>query len=277
MIKQIVDGEVLHHQLLSEDIFQLDIYAPEVAEDVRAGQFVNVYLKDKSMLLPRPISICRREGKAVTLVYRIVGTGTALLAKYQKGDSIRISTGLGNGFYVDPVVEKSETIALVGGGLGVPPMLGLAEEIRGRMDASGKLIAILGFMEKPFLTERFGAFCDEVWIATDTGSAGFRGNVLDLIRERGISADYYLACGPKPMLRALTEYCGQKRVPLQLSLEERMGCGYGACVGCVCKTRPVESKPEKQEDPENDNGGIRLKKVCKDGPVFFGNEVVWDE
>lgn len=133
-----------------------------------------------------------------------------------------------------------------------------------------KLIAMLGFQEEPFLAEELNSFCDEVYLASEKGTAGFRGNVLEMMGNRGISADYYLSCGPKPMLKALSGICGRSKKPLQVSLEERMGCGYGACVGCTCKIK-------ENDDNSGDGGGkIRLKKVCKDGPVFFGSEVIWD-
>lgn len=262
MTKKIIDAIVLSNHKIIDDIYQLDIHAPEAAECAFAGQFINVYLKDKSMLLPRPISICFTEGDMLTLVYRVVGKGTAALTEYQEGDGIRISSPLGNGFQIEDVfanLQNSGVIALVGGGLGVPPMLDLAKQIRKQIDEQVQLIAVLGFMQEPFLADRFHEYCDDVLISTEAGSIGFRGNVLELIKANHIKADYYLSCGPKPMLKALAAYCQETETPVQVSMEERMGCGYGACVGCVCKTVS------------------QYKKVCKDGPVFFGNEVIWDE
>ena len=162
----------------------------------------------------------------------------------------------------------------------MPPMVELAKAVRKQLaeeekghnkDQIGsirkKLIAVIGFQDEVFLDNVLRNYCDEVYIATESGTSGFRGNVIELMETEGIKADYYFSCGPKPMLKALVGFCDKIGKPLQISLEERMGCGYGACVGCTCKTR------------ENEVGKsiVKQKKVCKDGPVFFGNEVVWDE
>jgi dihydroorotate dehydrogenase electron transfer subunit len=204
------------------------------------------------------------------LVYRVVGKGTKELSGYQGGETLRISSPLGQGYYIEQMTKTLEdsgpgtkTIAIEAGGLGVPPMVELAKVIRKRLPVA-ILVAVLGYQDETFLTEDLGSFCDEVLVATESGRVGFRGNVLDMMEARGISADYYLSCGPKPMLKALAEYCTRTSKPLQVSLEERMGCGYGACVGCTCKTKGQGSI-------------ITQKKVCKDGPVFFGNEVIWNE
>jgi dihydroorotate dehydrogenase electron transfer subunit len=137
---------------------------------------------------------------------------------------------------------------------------------RGRDDLNGqiKLTAAVGFQDTPFLITELKSFCNEVIIASEKGTSGFRGNVLEMMEQRGLDADYYLSCGPKPMLAALAGYCRRMGRPLQVSLEERMGCGYGACVGCTCKTR-------------GHDGSEKQKKVCLDGPVFFGEEVIWDD
>jgi dihydroorotate dehydrogenase electron transfer subunit len=142
-------------------------------------------------------------------------------------------------------------------------MVELAKVVRNRIPEV-RLISALGYQSETFLTEELESFCDEVLIATESGREGFRGSVIEMMEALGVTADYYLSCGPKPMLKALAGYCGRLSKPLQVSLEERMGCGYGACVGCTCKIK------EK-------NDTMRQKKVCKDGPVFFGNEVIWDE
>jgi dihydroorotate dehydrogenase electron transfer subunit len=204
------------------------------------------------------------------LVYRVIGKGTKELSGYKGGDNLRISSPLGQGYYIDHMAATlndygsgTRTVALVAGGLGVPPMVELAKVIRNRIPVA-KLVAVLGYQDETFLTEELTSFCDGVLIATESGMEGFHGNVLEMMEDLGFAADYYLSCGPKPMLKALAGYCGRLNKPLQVSLEERMGCGYGACVGCTCKIK------------ENSDT-VRQKKVCKDGPVFFGNEVVWDE
>lgn len=291
MTKKIFETKILSNTEIVAGIYriilQMDTAAADMVVAAEPGQFINLYLQDKSMLLPRPISICLAEKDQITLVYRVVGKGTKELSAYREGDILRISTPLGHGYDIDSIFKaldeihsETKTIALVAGGLGVPPMLELAKTIHKRLmnensspDADGnrnktiKLIAMIGFQTEPFLSEELRSFCNEVHIATESGAAGFRGNVMEMMEREGIDADYYLSCGPRPMLKALAEHCIDMEKPLQVSLEERMGCGYGACVGCTCKTA------------ERSDGIVKVKqkKVCKDGPVFFGNEVIWNE
>lgn len=290
-MKKIIEARILGQKRIADDVFRIALQPELTAADAsadaedgrsepyaRPGQFVNVYLRDKSMLLPRPISICRMEKDRIVLVYRVAGKGTKELSAYREGETVRISTPLGNGYDLDAVFKTVEeagsgtkTVALVAGGLGIPPLVELAKAVRDRLeDGNGRngrirLIAVVGFQDEPFLTEELKEFCDEVSIASEKGAVGFRGNVLELIENQRIAADYYLSCGPKAMLAALAGFCAGIGKPLQVSLEERMGCGYGACVGCTCKTR------------ERKDGSVKLKKVCLDGPVFFGDEVIWDE
>lgn len=277
MMKRIIEARVIGNQEIADGIFRITLDCNDAESwDAKPGQFINLYLQDKSMLLPRPISICLAEKKRITLVYRVVGNGTRELSSHKEGDSLRISTPLGQGYHIEAIFEAlrqdpsdGKIIALVAGGLGIPPMLELAKTIRERIggDQRIKLIALLGFQEKSFLTEDLGCFCHEVHAAKEKGASGFRGTVLELMKRKNIVADYYLSCGPKPMLKALSEHCHERNKPLQVSLEERMGCGYGACVGCTCRTKEVK------------DGLLTVipKKVCKDGPVFFGDEVIWSE
>lgn len=297
---KIIQSEIVSNTGIADQIYRIILKCGAEAGDLKPGQFLNVYLRDRSMLLPRPISVCFAEAGQVTLVYRVVGKGTEALSGYKAGERLAVSTPLGHGYDLDAVFQAlgrgsgsssgsgPKTIALVAGGLGVPPMVELAKSIRKRLTADGqnneqsavgqnsgkpagerniRLIAGLGYQEIPFLNRELEGFCDEVFIAAEHGKAGFRGNVLEMMETRRIEADYYLSCGPKPMLKALAERCGRQNKPLQVSLEERMGCGYGACVGCVCRTRETDGGVEK----------VKQKKVCKDGPVFFGNEVIWDD
>ncbi len=255
MSKKVVEGQIIEQVMLAPMIYKMIIKAEEVAQAARAGQFVNLYPSSKSTILPRPISISEIGEETITLVYGVVGEGTREFAALKAGDVIRISTPLGNGYDVQKQVKTS---VLVGGGIGVPPLVELAKQI------PGEKIAVLGFREEPFLVETLESLGVKVYVATDSGKVGFKGNVIDLIKAEGIAGDYFYSCGPKVMLRALADYCESVDVPVQVSLEERMGCGYGACVGCVCKTK---AKTEK---------GYEQKKVCKDGPVFLGSEVKWD-
>ena len=255
MSKKVVEGKIMGQGEIAPMIYKMIIKAPEVAASAHCGQFVNVYPKSKSTLLPRPISISEIGEDTITLVYAVVGEGTREFMQYETGDSIRVSTALGNGYSV----QEAGVSVLVGGGIGVPPLVELAKSI------PGEKIAVLGFREDPILVETLEKLGVKVYIATDSGKVGFKGNVIDLIKAEGIKGDYFYACGPKVMLRALAQYCEAQNVPVQVSLEERMGCGYGVCVGCVTKIKADNER------------GYELKKVCKDGPVFLGSEVKWDE
>lgn len=281
-MKKILTGKILSNDKIANDIYRMNIENEEIGK-VKPGQFINIYLDDKSLLLPRPISICDASENSIVIVYRVVGKGTNALSKYKEGDEVRVSTPLGNGYFVDGIkyeaefenhrriesiskVEnyKGKKVAVVGGGIGVPPMVLLAKELKVK---GANVIAAVGFQEEPFLIEELKKHCEEVYIATDNGSVGFHGNAVQMIKDKDINADEYFSCGPKIMLRVLSEFCKEKNVPCQVSLEERMGCGYGACVGCTCKIKV-----------KTDNGiEIQQRRVCKHGPVFFGEEVVWDE
>lgn len=258
--KKIVTGEIIKNEALADGIFRMEIQASEVALSAKAGQFVNVYTNNASMLLPRPISVCRAELETLTLVYGVVGKGTEELSSYREGQALRLSSAMGNGYDLSRV-SRGQTVLAVGGGIGVPPMLQLALAAR---KLGAKVIAVTGFKDQPFLISELELAGAEAYVATDSGAEGFQGTVLELIREKGLQADHWFACGPKVMLRALSEYVLQQGQDVQVSMEERMGCGYGACVGCVCDIRELET------------GAAVRKKVCKDGPVFWGSEVVWD-
>jgi dihydroorotate dehydrogenase electron transfer subunit len=230
---------------IAESIYTLQVELPADYPQPRAGQFVNVYLNDAGRLLPRPLSVCDFAPGVLTLAYVVAGGGTSLLSGYAPGTMLRVSTPLGNGF--SP--ENEKPALLVGGGLGVVPLVYLAKQMQ-------KPRIALGFRSEAFLTEAFPCPAD---IATEDGSSGFKGNIVEMLRQTDIPAGTVLyACGPKPMLKALTDFAAERGCTVQVSLEERMGCGYGACVGCVCKTK---------------NGN---EKVCEDGPVFMGSEVEWD-
>ena len=287
-MKKVEEKLILEHVKLAEGVYSL-IYEEEHTESYYPGQFVNLYFDDKSLLLPRPISICdviegdnaeagehgAAGGKGcVRLVYRVVGKGTELLSTYRPGSRIRVSSPLGNGNFIYGTEAggkirsyKDQKVVLIGGGIGVPPMIYLARELS-RLGAY--VVGALGYQDEVFLFEDMKKHCQEVYVSTDSGRAGFAGNVVEMLREQKLEGVEFFGCGPKVMLRGLSEYAESVGAPCQVSLEERMGCGYGACVGCVCKIKV----------PSPDGSGsqkIVQKKVCKDGPVFFGQEVVWDE
>ena len=238
---------------LADGVYSMELLAPEIASTARAGQFISVYTKDKSKLLPRPISLCGidRERGILRIVYRVAGAGTAEFSAYRAGDSVEIMGPLGNGFTL-----KDKKAILIGGGIGVPPMLELMKEL------SCERTAVLGYRDQQlFLKDEFEA-CGPVCVATEDGSAGTKGNVLDAIREQGVEGEIIYACGPTPMLRAVKAYAQEKGIECYISLEERMACGIGACLACVCQSKDVDS-----------HSHVHNKRICKDGPVFAAEEV----
>ena len=276
--KEIIKGQIKENTKIIDGIFKLVIVGEEIIrafENAHAGQFLNIYLDDKSMLLPRPISICDISKNDITLVYRVEGKGTKLLSQYATGAEITVSSPLGNGYTLLDDYEGKKTI-VVGGGIGIPPMLELAKELKNR---GAQVIAVFGYRDQDFLVSEAKQFCKEVYITSDSGNVGYCGNVVNYLREKDMRGgfwgaasptlgDYYFACGPKVMLNAIHQYCMEKGKPLWVSLEERMGCGFGACVGCSCNIKVVDEKTGFKK--------IVKKSVCKDGPVFSSEEVVWE-
>lgn len=215
---------------------------------VRPGQFVNIALE--GCYLRRPISVCDWDERTLTLIYKVVGEGTARMSRMLPGEKLDLLTGLGNGF--DTSVAAARPL-LVGGGVGVPPLYGLARRLR----AAGKPVeAVLGFntASEVFYEEEFRRLGCGVTLVTADGSAGVEGFVTTAIAGRKPDFDYFYACGPLPMLRALCEAVPQDG---QLSFEERMGCGFGACMGCSCRTKSGS------------------KRICKEGPVLTKGEIIW--
>ncbi|WP_304953733.1 dihydroorotate dehydrogenase electron transfer subunit [uncultured Alistipes sp.] len=213
---------------------------------VRPGQFVNIALEGR--YLRRPISVCDYDAATLTLIYKVVGEGTAQMARMEPGGQLDLLTGLGNGFATDSDARRP---LLVGGGVGVPPLYNLAKVLL----AAGKPVqVVLGFntAAEVFYAEEFRALGCSVTVATADGSAGVKGFVTDALA--GLDFDYFYACGPLPMLRALSQAAACDG---QLSFEERMGCGFGACMGCSCKTLTGS------------------KRICKEGPVLMKNEILW--
>lgn len=248
---------VLEQKEIASGIFRLVLQTKEIAAQAKAGQFVSVYSKDPSKLLPRPISLCEidKTKGTLTLVYRVTGenTGTEEFSRLQKDDTVRILGPLGNGFPVDAADGKKAF--LIGGGIGIPPILQLARE----MKADKQMV--LGFRDSLFLMDEFQAE-GQVYVATEDGSAGTKGNVLDAICANGLSADIIYACGPTPMLRALKAYAEEHEMVCYISMEERMACGIGACLACVCKTKDKDA-----------HSNVNNKRICKEGPVFDAREV----
>ncbi len=249
---------IIRKSEIAKDIFSMELKCKDAAGTASAGQFVNVYTGDKSMLLPRPISICKinRREETLRLVYRVAGKGTELFAQLPEGAAVEIMGPIGNGFYD---IEEKKAV-LFGGGIGIPPMLGLAEKLHSE---GVKVTAVLGYRTNDlFLADEFEKYADVV-IATDDGTAGFHGNVVEAARaEVDFTGSCICACGPTPMLRGIKALAMEKNVPAQLSMEERMACGVGACLGCVC-----------QSTEKDHHSNVNNKRVCKDGPVFWAEEI----
>ncbi len=254
-------AQVLSQKALGSNIFDLTLKAPQIAAEAKAGQFVSVYTNNAAKLLPRPISLCGFDAKegTIRLVYRVTGekTGTEEFSKLEKGDQIRLLGPLGNGF----TVEEGKKALVIGGGIGVPPMLQLAKAIHAEKTETPFEI-VMGYRdENTFLLDEFkeqGA----CFISSDDGAVGTKGTVVDAIRANGLQAEVIYACGPKPMLRALRDYANEHQMTCYVSMEERMACGIGACLACVCNSTH-----------EDDHSKVKNKRVCADGPVFLANEI----
>ena len=239
--------EIVENRPLTESVYQMTLKGDTSAIS-HPGQFVELSLE--GFFLRRPISVCNYDEGTLTLIYKVVGKGTAQMANLTQGTKLSALTGLGNGF--NDSVECSSAL-LIGGGVGVPPLYRLARNLI----AQGKRVTVvLGFntASEVFYQSEFEALGAKVIIATADGSAGCKGFVTDAIAQNNIEAEYFYSCGPLPMLRALTTALD---IPGEISLEERMGCGFGICMGCSIQTA---SGP---------------KRVCKEGPVFKKEEILW--
>ena len=247
-----IQAEIIRQDNIATDIFSMVLRAEPIAAQAVPGQFIDLYSADGSKLLPRPISLCEIDKAAGTLriVYRIAGKGTAEFSRLCAGHTVSILGPLGNGF-----TKKDKKAILIGGGIGIPPMLQLAKEL----DCEKSIV--LGFRDEEFLSEEFVPY-GNVYKSSDNGAIGVKGTVMDAIREYQITGDVIYACGPTPMLRAIKEYALTNHIEAQLSLEERMACGVGAYLACVCKSKDVDEHSQ-----------VKNKRVCKDGPVFFAEEV----
>ena len=253
MSKRKETARVISQEKLADEIYSMWIKTG-IASDAVPGQFLSVYTKDKTRLLPRPISICEaddKDGGRLRIVYRIAGAGTKEFSKYKAGDEVDILGPLGNGFPI-----KNEKAILVGGGIGIPPMLELAKRLK------GEKTIVLGYRNKDtFLDKEFLSYGNVV-IATDDGSLGTKGNVIDAIKENKVDGGVLYACGPTPMLRGVKKFAEENSIEAYISLEERMACGVGACLGCVCKSTDTD-----------DHSKVNNKRICADGPVFNATEV----
>ena len=262
MQKHQENATVVSQKQLGDGIFDLTLEAKAIANEAKAGQFVSVYSNDPSKLLPRPISLCGfdKEKGTIRLVYRVTGegTGTEEFSRLKVGDTIRLIGPLGNGFTVIP----GKKAFLVGGGIGVPPMLQLAKEINKNQLAPMQVI--MGYRDdNTFLLDEFKEEAQS-FVSSDNGAVGTKGTVVDAIKENMLEAEVIYACGPMPMLRALKEYAEANQMECFVSMEERMACGIGACLACVCNSKD-----------KDEHTNVNNKRICKEGPVFNAKDIEW--
>ena len=231
---------------IAENVYKMTLYG-DTSDITRPGQFVNVKLD--GLYLRRPVSVCDKTDEKLTLIYKIVGKGTERMAGMPAGTELSVLSGLGNGY--DTGVSGDQPL-LIGGGVGVPPLYLLAKKLIGE---GKKVRAVLGFNKagEVFYEKEFAALGCDVQVTTADGSYGKKGFVTDALPD---GCTYYYACGPLPMLKAVFNSCKSDG---QLSFEERMGCGFGACMGCSCKTV------------------TGYKRICKDGPVLYKEEILWEK
>ena len=238
------NAQILENKKIIDDVYQLTVKG-----DFKplAGQFINIKLNNEALLLRRPISVYDANHNSLSVIYRVVGAGTKELASYKPGQELNILGPLGNGF---PLV-KNKRVLIVGGGIGVPPMYFLAKKL---IESGQRPCVVLGFNTKDevFYENEFKALGIDVFVATVDGSYGVKGFVTDAFPD---DYDYFYTCGPLPMFKAVYD---KTQCSGQFSFEERMGCGFGACMGCSCKTK------------------YGNKRICKDGPVMKKEEILWD-
>ncbi len=255
---------VIKNEKLATGVYST-VFKTGIAGLCRAGQFVMIGTKSDSRLLRRPISICGADSEAgeIRLVYRVAGYGTEELSRAEKGDSFEILGPSGNGFPVDKA-ENRERILLIAGGIGAPPLLYLSRALKKAGTERERMTAVLGYRGVNagiFLNKEFEEYA-EVVLSSDDGSTGVHGTVMDAVREKEILPDIIYACGPLRMLKAVKALAAEKGIPAYISLEERMACGVGACLGCTVKTRHTDS-----------HSHVNNARICTEGPVFEAEEV----
>ena len=250
-------AKVISQEQIAENIFSMWIET-KASESAKPGQFISMYTNNGTKLLPRPISICEidKANGRLRVVYRVTGdkAGTKEFSLLKAGDTIPVIGPLGNGFPLEKAEGKKAF--LMGGGIGVPPILELAKQLQ-----CEKQIVVGYRNQQTFLKEQFEEN-GTLYISTEDGSVGTKGNVMHAIEEHQLTADIIYACGPTPMLRAIKNYAEANGIECYISLEERMACGIGACLACTCKS--------KEKDHHTN---VHNKRICKDGPVFLSTEV----
>lgn len=247
---------VLSQEELTVGIYSMWLQTETIAAAAKPGQFISLYCQDGARLLPRPISLCEidKDGGRLRIVYRVAGKGTKEFSAKKAGDKISVLGPLGNGFPLS--LAEGKTVFLMGGGIGIPPMLETAKQL----DADKKII--VGYRDKNLFLKEELEQAGALFIATEDGSIGIKGNVLDAVRGQALAGDIIFACGPTPMLRAIKAFAQEQKMECYISMEEKMACGVGACLACVCQSKDVDA-----------HSHVHNKRICKDGPVFKASEV----
>ena len=237
--------EIVSNKKIAENIYEM-VLSGDTAEITKPGQFINIKLE--GFFLRRPISVCDFNEKTITIIYKVVGNGTEFMAELSSGDKLDVLVGLGNGF---DTTKSGDSPVLIGGGVGVPPMYNLCKEL---VNEGKEVSVILGFNTKKeiFYEEKFKSLGAKVYVTTADGTYGTKGFVTDVLKDLEYSCFY--TCGPLPMFKAIESIV---KTSGQYSFEERMGCGFGACMGCSCKTK------------------YKNIRICKDGPVLEREVIVW--
>ena len=238
--------KIKSNQKIAQNVYEM-ILEGDTTYIIRPGQFINIELD--GYYLRRPISVCDYDDKTITIIYKVVGNGTEKMATLKEGEILDILTGLGNGFEVK---SSGERPLLIGGGVGTPPMYNLCKKL---VEQGKKPIVVLGFANigDVFYEEKFKEMGEEVYISTVDGSYGTKGFVTDIVKDLE-DYTYYYTCGPKNMLKAVYDTATTDG---ELSFEEKMGCGFGACMGCTCETTKGN------------------KRICKEGPILKKEEIIW--
>lgn len=257
-----LDCEIIDTQKIIEGIYKFKIKAPQIAEIAKAGQFLEIQVSSTGeVFLRRPISIYnveKTEG-AVEFIFQVKGKGTEILSTKKVGDIINVMGPLGTGTFT---VKEYKKVAIIGGGIGTYPLYELAKELKGKAETT----MYMGFRNKDLVTleKEFEEVVSKVVITTDDGSYKEKGYAINVLKEdcKNEKPDIIFACGPLPMLKAVQEFANSEGIPCEMSLEERMGCGIGACVGC--NVRIVTENPDE----------VKYNYVCKDGPVFDSKKVI---
>jgi len=264
--------KILSKKEVAPNIYLMRLASSTIAQQAIPGQFVHIRCsKDCYPLLRRPLSIHRidKEKGEIFILFQVVGEGTKLLSQRAVRDDLDILGPIGNGFNIYP---KSQKILVVGGGIGVAPLLALVEE---SINQGKEVRVLIGVLKREMVISEdiYKSLEAKVDIATEDGSYKYKGSVTDLLEEviirEGWIPDQIFACGPKPMLKKVAEIASNTNINCQVSLEERMGCGIGVCLGCVCKIKTKNKKEDKVK--------YEFKRVCVDGPIFKATEVIWDD